>query len=52
MPYRNMPAHEYIEFRTLDNTVLRGCLFPADRRGPGIIMTPGVRTTKFPRLPQ
>lgn len=41
-----MPAHEDIQFRTLDNTTLRGRLFSADERGPGIIMTPGVRTVK------
>ncbi|KAG2412144.1 hypothetical protein HFD88_009700 [Aspergillus terreus] len=41
-----MSSHENIEFRTLDNTVLRGCLFPAAQRGPGIIMTPGFNATK------
>ncbi|KAJ5809732.1 uncharacterized protein N7503_001950 [Penicillium pulvis] len=41
-----MPAHEIVEFRTLDNTVLRGLLFLAEQRGPGIIMTPGFNATK------
>ncbi|KAJ0413690.1 alpha/beta-hydrolase [Aspergillus carlsbadensis] len=41
-----MAPQENVEFRTLDNTLLRGCLFSAQRRGPGIIMTPGFNATK------
>lgn len=31
-----------VEFRTLDGLTLRAWLYPAEKRGPGIIMTPGV----------
>jgi hypothetical protein len=34
--------YEDVEFKVLDGTILRGRLFPASSRGPGIIMTPGV----------
>lgn len=37
-----MMAHEDVEIRTLDGTILRGHLFPAKGRGPGVVMSPGV----------
>ena len=34
--------HEAIEFRTLDGLTIRGSLYPATKRGPAVVMTPGV----------
>jgi hypothetical protein len=39
-----MPAHEEVEFKTLDKLTLKGWLYPASERGPGIVLTPGVST--------
>lgn len=38
----NMENPERVEFKTLDGLVLRGFLYPADTKGPGVVMTPGV----------
>lgn len=35
-------SHERVEIRTLDGTILRGHLFAAKERGPGVVMSPGV----------
>ncbi|KAL6817691.1 DltD N-terminal domain protein [Trichoderma camerunense] len=40
-----MSGHEDVEFKALDGTVLRGVIYPAQKRGPGIIMTPGFTLT-------
>lgn len=42
-----MPAHQEVEFKTLDKLTLKGWLYPASRRGPGIILTPGVSPFYF-----
>lgn len=34
--------YEDVEFKTIDGLVLRGWLFPAAKRGPAVVMTPGV----------
>lgn len=39
---------EDIEFKTLDGITLRGWLYPAEKRGPGIILSAGVRDNAFP----
>jgi hypothetical protein len=31
-----------VSFKTLDGILLRGCLYPAEKYGPAVIMTPGV----------
>ncbi|RYP45908.1 hypothetical protein DL768_007812 [Monosporascus sp. mg162] len=36
-----MGIQEHVEFKTLDGLVLRGFLYPANAKGPGIVMTPG-----------
>ncbi|RYP64883.1 hypothetical protein DL771_008560 [Monosporascus sp. 5C6A] len=41
-----MARREDIEFKTLDGIKLRGWLYPALQRGPGIILTPGFNFTK------
>ncbi|KAF2841764.1 DltD N-terminal domain protein [Patellaria atrata CBS 101060] len=41
-----MKGREDFSFPTLDGLTLRGWLFPAARRGPAIIMTPGFNMTK------
>ncbi|PYI04017.1 alpha/beta-hydrolase [Aspergillus sclerotiicarbonarius CBS 121057] len=35
-----------VEFKTLDGLTLRGSLYPAAARGPGIVMTPGFNCVK------
>jgi hypothetical protein len=42
-----MAAHEEVEFKTLDGLTLRGWLYPASKRGPGIIITPGVSQSQL-----
>lgn len=42
-----MAAHEEVEFKTLDGLTLRGWLYPASKRGPGVIITPGVSQSQF-----
>jgi hypothetical protein len=32
-----------VEFKTLDGLTLRAILLPASKRGPGMVMSPGVR---------
>lgn len=41
-----MAGRQEVEFKTLDGLTLRGWLYPAKSRGPGIIMTPGVRRAR------
>jgi hypothetical protein len=36
-----------VEFRTLDGLTLRALLLPASKRGPAMIMSPGVRTYPY-----
>lgn len=43
-----MSAHQDIVFKTLDGITLTGWLYPASKRGPAIILTPGV--CKVPAL--
>jgi hypothetical protein len=35
-------ARQDVEFRTLSGVTLRGWLYPAEKRGPGIILSAGV----------
>lgn len=37
-----MSHHQDVEFNTLDGLTLRGWLYPASARGPGVVITPGV----------
>jgi hypothetical protein len=37
-----MDIFENVEFNKIDGTTLRGKLFPAKERGPGVVMIPGV----------
>ncbi|KAI0434032.1 DltD N-terminal domain protein [Xylaria sp. FL1042] len=46
-----MGLREDVEFKTLDNLVLRGHLYPASNRGAAVIMTPGFNTTRDVFLP-
>lgn len=39
---------EDIEFKTLDGITLRGWLYPAEKRGPAIILSAGVRDNAIP----
>jgi hypothetical protein len=41
----NQAAFEEVEFKTLDQLTLRARLYPASKRGPALIMNPGVRET-------
>jgi hypothetical protein len=41
-----MSNHEDVEFKTLDGLTLRGSLYPAQQKGPGIVITPGVGPLK------
>ena len=34
-----------VEFKTVDGVTLRGHMFAAKDRGPGVVMTPGVSST-------
>lgn len=36
-----------VEFKTLDGLTLRALLLPASKRGPAMIMSPGVRTCLY-----
>ncbi|PVH68713.1 alpha/beta-hydrolase [Cadophora sp. DSE1049] len=40
------PSREDIEFKTLDGVTLRGWLYPAEKRGPGIILSAGFNMPK------
>lgn len=42
-----MGGHQDVEFKTLDGLTLRGWLYPSSKRGPGIIVTPGVGHAHF-----
>ncbi|KAL4770597.1 DltD N-terminal domain protein [Aspergillus nidulans var. acristatus] len=42
---------EDFDFKTLDGLTLRGWLFPASQRGPGMIMSPGFNMPKDAILP-
>ena len=37
-----MAGNEDVEFKTIDGLTIRGWLYPASKRGPAIIATPGV----------
>ncbi|KAL2069920.1 hypothetical protein VTL71DRAFT_14599 [Oculimacula yallundae] len=41
-----MAGQESVKFKTLDGLMLSGCLYPASRKGPAIIMSPGFNFTK------
>ncbi|KAF4312735.1 hypothetical protein GTA08_BOTSDO11851 [Botryosphaeria dothidea] len=47
-----MAGRQEVEFKTLDGLTLRGWLYPAKSRGPGIIMTPGFNIPKDMMLPE
>jgi len=42
MTVNNLPRLN-VEFKTLDGLTLSALLFPATNRGPGMVMSPGVR---------
>lgn len=42
---RKLVVSQDVEFKTLDCTTLRGRLFPAKYRGPGVVMSTGVSFT-------
>ncbi|KAL3419947.1 DltD domain-containing protein [Phlyctema vagabunda] len=42
----SLPYHEDCSFPTLDGNILRGHLYPATERGPGVIITPGYSCVK------
>ncbi|KAJ5997671.1 DltD domain-containing protein [Penicillium canescens] len=46
------PIVEDVSFKTLDGLTLVGRLYPADKRGPGIIMTPGFNCVKEMFVPE
>lgn len=35
-------AYQNVKFKTVDGVYLRGRLYPAARRGPAVVMSPGV----------
>lgn len=41
-----MASRQDIEFKTLRNVTLRGWLYPAEKRGPGIILSAGFNMPK------
>ncbi|GKZ17712.1 hypothetical protein AbraIFM66951_009612 [Aspergillus brasiliensis] len=41
-----MSSKQRVEFKTLDGLTLRGDLYPAESRGPAIILTPGFHLVK------
>ncbi|KAF2647847.1 peptidase S15 [Lophiostoma macrostomum CBS 122681] len=41
-----LPSREDIEFKTKDGVILRGWLYPAQKRGPGIILSAGFNMPK------
>ncbi|KAI9781694.1 MAG: hypothetical protein M1816_002218 [Peltula sp. TS41687] len=41
-----MSRQQDVEFKTIDGLLLRGRLFSAGERGPGIVMTPGINSVK------
>ncbi|KAI1319729.1 alpha/beta-hydrolase [Xylariaceae sp. FL0255] len=41
-----MSTVEEVEFKAVDGGTLRGRMFPAASRGPGVVMVPGSNTTK------
>ncbi len=43
-----MVNYEEVEFKTLDGLTLRGRLYSASKRGPGIVITPGVSPSELP----
>ncbi|KAK5628947.1 hypothetical protein RRF57_004662 [Xylaria bambusicola] len=47
-----MSRFEAVSFPTLDGLTLRGNLYPASQRGPGIILLPGFSFTKEIMLPK
>ncbi|KAL3425914.1 DltD domain-containing protein [Phlyctema vagabunda] len=47
-----MVHHENVEFKTLDGLTLRGWLYPTDKKGPGIVMTPGFNCVKEMFIPE
>ncbi|KAH0595097.1 hypothetical protein MHUMG1_07397 [Metarhizium humberi] len=40
-----MTRREEVKFKTVDGVVLRGHVFPAQSRGPGVVMSPGFNAT-------
>lgn len=38
---------ENAEFKTIDGVILKGLIYPASRRGPGVILTPGVSPQNY-----
>ncbi|KGO72703.1 hypothetical protein PITC_056890 [Penicillium italicum] len=44
--------HESVEFPTLDGLKIRGWLYPAQKRGPAIIVTPGFNCVKEMFVPE
>lgn len=40
-----MATQEEVEFKTADGVILRGRIYAAKERGPGVVMSPGVSLT-------
>ncbi|KAF5127154.1 Polyketide transferase ATR5 [Metarhizium anisopliae] len=40
-----MAQRQEVEFKTVDGVLLRGYLYPAQSRGPGVVMSPGFNAT-------
>jgi hypothetical protein len=41
-------SYEDVAFKTLDGIRLRGYLYAASRKGPAVILTPGVSAAQYP----
>ncbi|EHK21871.1 uncharacterized protein TRIVIDRAFT_53350 [Trichoderma virens Gv29-8] len=46
------PNRQWVEFPTLDGLILRGWLYPAQTRGPAIILNPGFNCVKEMFVPE
>ncbi|KAI9642740.1 hypothetical protein NHQ30_008471 [Ciborinia camelliae] len=47
-----IPSTKDVEFQTLDGLTIRGTLYPASKRGPAVIITPGFNCVKEMFVPQ
>jgi len=43
-------SREDVEFKTIDGVTLRGSVWRASKRGPGIVICPGVSLAETPVL--
>ncbi|RDW89665.1 hypothetical protein BP6252_01697 [Coleophoma cylindrospora] len=47
-----MSHHQNVEFKTMDGLTLRGWLYPASKKGPAVVMTPGFNCVKEMFIPE